>query len=109
MKIIVVILLLILSSITNASETGIASWYIERNTASGEKYNRSKFTAAHRKLPFGAWVKVTRLDNQKYIFVRINDRGPFKKKRIIDLSYVAAKELGILNKGVLKVKIEVCK
>ncbi len=68
-----------------------------------------KLTAAHRKLPFGTYVKVTNLENGRSVIVRINDRGPFKKNRIIDLSYEAAKRLGIISKGVAHVKLEVIK
>jgi len=67
------------------------------------------YTAAHRKLPFGTLVRVTNLYNGKSVVVRINDRGPFKRKRIIDLSYAAAKKIGMIEAGVVKVRIEVLK
>ncbi|HHF53278.1 MAG TPA: septal ring lytic transglycosylase RlpA family protein [candidate division WOR-3 bacterium] len=94
-------------------EVGLASYYGRKfhgkKTASGEIFNMYKLTAAHRKLPFGTYVKVTNLENGRSVIVRINDRGPFKKNRIIDLSYEAAKRLGIISKGVARVKLEVIK
>lgn len=90
-------------------ETGLASYYADalqgRKTANGERYNRNAFTAAHRTLPFGTRVRVTRLKTRQSIVVRINDRGPFVKGRIIDLSYAAARELGMLRDGVVKVQV----
>lgn len=90
-------------------EVGIASYYADRfhgrQTASGERYDRNAYTAAHRRLPFGTLVQVTRIDNGKTVEVRINDRGPFVKGRVIDLSYAAAKKLGMLRKGVIKVRV----
>ena len=90
---------------------GVASYYAKRlhghRTTSGERYHKNKFTAAHRTLPFGTRVKVTNLRNKKWIIVRINDRGPFNRKRIIDLSFKAAKHLGITNgKGLARVRVE---
>ena len=93
------------------TETGIASYYHNRfhgrRTASGEIYRSNKYTAAHRRLPLGTRVRVTNLDNKRSVEVRINDRGPYARKRIIDLSRKAAKDLGFLEKGLAKVKIEV--
>lgn len=90
-------------------QTGKASWYGRkfhgRRTASGEVYDMFKKTAAHKTLPFGTYVKVVNLSNQKEVVVRINDRGPFAKGRIIDLSYTAAKEIGLVGPGVAKVKL----
>ena len=92
-------------------EKGIASFYADyfqgRQTASGDYYSHNKFTAAHRKLPFGTWVKVTNLDNNRSVIVRINDRGPFIDGRIIDLSKSAAKQIGDLRQGLFKVRIKV--
>lgn len=92
-------------------QVGLASYYNNKHhgkkTASGEIYDKNKFTAAHRTLPFGTYVKVTRLDNNKSVVVKINDRGPFTKGRIIDLSYASAKELDMIRKGIAKVRIEV--
>ncbi len=94
----------------NKSETGEASYYADkfvgRSTASGETYQHTKFTAAHRTLPFGTIVKVTNLNNGKTVTVRINDRGPFARGRIIDLSKAAAKQIDMVNAGVAKVRIE---
>jgi rare lipoprotein A len=91
-------------------ETGLASWYGPkfhgRRTASGEVFNQEKFTAAHRTLPWGSRVRVTNLDNGKSVDVRINDRGPFGKGRIIDLSRAAAKALDIVIRGITTVRIE---
>ncbi|NPA50837.1 MAG: septal ring lytic transglycosylase RlpA family protein [Epsilonproteobacteria bacterium] len=93
------------------SDIGIASYYGKkwhgRTTANGEKLNIYALTAAHKTLPFNTKVRVTNLENNKSIIVRINDRGPYIKGRIIDLTDYAAKELGILEKGIAKVKIEV--
>ncbi|WP_457679850.1 septal ring lytic transglycosylase RlpA family protein [Thermovibrio sp.] len=90
-------------------QVGIASWYGPgfhgSRTASGEIYNMYKLTAAHKTLPLGTYVKVINLENGKSVIVKINDRGPFVKGRIIDLSYAAAKRLGMLKKGTAKVKI----
>jgi rare lipoprotein A len=90
-------------------EVGLASYYADRlhgrRTASGERYDRNAYTAAHRRLPFGTHVQVINLDNENSVDVRINDRGPFVKGRVIDLSYAAAKKLGMLRKGVVKVRI----
>jgi rare lipoprotein A len=91
-------------------ETGLASWYGSRHhgkrTASGEVFNQNKFTAAHRTLPWGSLVKVTNLANGKTVEVRINDRGPFSKGRIIDLSRAAARSLGMVEQGITTVRIE---
>jgi rare lipoprotein A len=101
------------SSSSFGPREGMASYYGKefngRKTASGERFSNSKFTAAHRELPFGTMVKVTNLANGKSVTVRVNDRGPFKKSRIIDLSYAAAKTIGIVGPGTGKVRIEVVK
>jgi rare lipoprotein A len=77
------------------------------SVASGEEYNMFYFTAAHRSLPLGTWIKVTNLKNSKWVVVRVNDRGPYAGNRILDLSYAAAQSLGFRAKGIQKVKIEV--
>jgi rare lipoprotein A len=91
----------------------MASWYGEpyhgRKTASGERYDMHQMTAAHRTLPFGTVVRVTNLENGRKVEVRITDRGPFKKGRIIDVSYAAARKLGMIDPGVVKVKLVVVK
>ncbi len=90
---------------------GKVSWYGPgfhgRKTASGERYNMYGYTAAHKTLPFGTILRLTDPKSQKTTFVTINDRGPYVKGRVLDLSQGAAKELGILNRGVAKLKIEV--
>lgn len=92
-------------------ETGLASYYAHRfhgrRTASGETYNENHLTAAHRRLPFGTRLKVTNLTNGREVYVRVNDRGPFIKGRIIDLSYAAAQELKMIREGVVKVSVEI--
>ncbi len=97
--------------ITGYYETGVASWYGDyfhgRTAADGSIYNMYQFTAAHKTLPFGSVVKVTNLKNGNACIVKITDRGPFIDGRIIDLSMVAAEEIGMLNSGISKVKIEV--
>lgn len=91
--------------------SGKASFYGQyfhkKRTASGEYYNMYRMTAAHKTLPFGAIVRVTNLENGKSIKVKINDRGPYVKGRIIDLSRSAFKKLAPIAKGVLKVKVVV--
>ncbi len=93
------------------SEKGEASWYGPtfhgRTTANGERYNMLDFTAAHRSLPFNSLVRVTNLENNRQLVVRINDRGPFVRGRIIDLSYTCAKVLGITGQGVMRVQLDV--
>ena len=106
-----IILALTIAITTYYPKVGLASIYSNslsgRKTANGEIYNPGKLTAAHRSLPFGTKVKVTNLENRKEVTVRINDRGPYKRGRIIDLSYVAARQLGMLEKGIVKVRIKV--
>lgn len=91
-------------------EEGMASWYGPGfhggSTANGESFDTHSFTAAHRTLPLPSIVKVTMISTGKSIFVRINDRGPYAKGRIIDLSRAAAQELGMLGKGTAKVRVE---
>jgi rare lipoprotein A len=95
------------------SQTGKASYYAKsfngKKTASGKKFRSSKRTAAHKTLPFGTKVKVTNLNNGRTVKVRINDRGPFVQGRIIDLSRKAARKIGMLDDGVVSVKIEYSK
>jgi len=89
---------------------GVASWYGSkfhgRRTSSGETYDMLQLTAAHKTLPIPCYVKVTNLDNGKELIVRVNDRGPFVKSRIIDLSYTAAYKLGMAEKGTANVLVE---
>lgn len=90
-------------------ERGVASWYGPgfdgRHTASGERYDMQDLTAAHPTLPFGTLVEVRNLDNGRTVRVRINDRGPFKKSRIIDLSKGAARAIGMLGPGTARVEL----
>jgi rare lipoprotein A len=92
------------------SEEGLASWYGRRfhgrKTASGEPYDMYAMTAAHPTLPIPSYVRVTALNSGKSVVVRINDRGPFHSKRVIDLSYTAAHKLGYLKHGSTRVRVE---
>ncbi|OOF41434.1 MULTISPECIES: septal ring lytic transglycosylase RlpA family protein [Rodentibacter] len=92
------------------SKNGIASYYHRkfqgRRTSSGEPYNANLYTAAHKTLPINSYALVTNLHNNKKTIVRINDRGPFSRDRIIDLSYTAAREIGLIARGVGQVKVE---
>ncbi len=89
-------------------EIGQASWYGRkfqgRKTAAGEAYDMNALTCAHRTLPLGSWIRVTNLKNRKSVFVRVNDRGPVPRNRIVDLSFGAAQRVGLL--GIGKVKLE---
>lgn len=90
------------------AQTGMASYYKSgRLTANGERFNPNGYTAAHRSLKFGTKVRVTNLRNGRSVIVRINDRGPFIRGRIIDLAYGAAKAVGLHNSGVAKVAVAV--
>jgi len=92
------------------SEDGMASWYGSdfhgKRTSNGEIYDMYALTAAHKTLPLGVFVKVTNKTNDRSLVVRVNDRGPFVRGRIIDLSYAAAKELGVVGPGTAPVRIE---
>lgn len=91
-------------STAQASECGRASWYaLHSKTASGERMNPSAFTAAHKSLPFGTRIKVVNKSNGKSVVVRINDRGPFIRGRIVDLSKAAAKSIGMIGSGHAKI------
>ena len=91
-------------------KTGVASYYGARHhgkrTASGEPFNQHALTAAHPRLPFGTRVLVTNLSNKKSVVVRINDRGPYSRGRLIDLSRKAAEQLGMLRSGTAKVRVQ---
>ncbi|MFB9052383.1 septal ring lytic transglycosylase RlpA family protein [Formosa undariae] len=110
-KIICIICIALYSPFTIAQTTGTASYYSNtfegENTASGEKYNKNHLTAAHPTLPFDTLVIVTNLVNGESVVVRVNDRGPYTKSRIIDVSEAAAKKLDLLNQGLAEVKLEV--
>lgn len=91
------------------TDTGIASWYGHpyhgRRAANGEIYDMEKLTAAHRTFPFDTWVRVQNLSNDRTVDVRIQDRGPFIRGRIIDLSHAAAREIDMVGPGITKVKL----
>src|SRR6266852_3183243 len=94
-----------------STETGVASWYGHpyhgRHAANGEIYDMEKMTAAHRTLPFGTWVRVKNLENNKTVDVRIIDRGPFVGGRILDLSHAAAVSVDMIGPGTAKVKLTI--
>ncbi len=100
----------VLESAEGYREVGIASWYGTkfhgRKTSSGEPYDVYKITAAHKSLPLPTYVQVTNLENGRTLVVRVNDRGPFKAGRIIDLSYAAAVQLGVFPRGTARVRVE---
>ena len=100
-----------MSSAQNYSEKGLSSWYGKafhgRKTSSGAVYDMHKLTAAHKSLPLNTWVKVKNLENGKEVKVLVNDRGPFHGNRIIDLSYAAAKVIGMVNQGIAPVQVTV--
>jgi rare lipoprotein A len=95
----------------NAQEYGLASYYDDsfqgRKTAYGDTYDKNKFTAAHKKHPKGTKLKVTRLDSKKSVEVTVNDKGPYIKGRVVDLSRAAAERLGLIQDGIAEVKVEV--
>ena len=93
---------------TPVASDGIASFYTEgTKTASGEKFNTNELTAAHPTLPFGTRLRVTNVASGQSVTVRVNDRGPFVRGRVVDVSYAAAETLGMVGGGVAKVKLEV--
>jgi len=100
----------VLKSSYHYNEVGVASWYgtmfHARRTSNGERYNMLAMTAAHKTLPLPTYVEVTNLKNHQKIIVKINDRGPFEGNRLIDLSYVAAKKLGMLGHGTTLVRVK---
>lgn len=107
----IILLILLPAVFLPAMETGGASWYggkfQGRLTANGEIFDTNKFTAAHKTLPFNTIVEVTDLHNGKKVYVRINDRGPFVAGRVIDLSRAAAEKIGLVGKGVTRVRLRV--
>lgn len=98
------------SGTQSGAAVGVASYYGKqyhgRKTASGERFNMHALTAAHRTLPFGTHLKVTNLANDRSVVVRVNDRGPFKRDRILDVSYEAALRLQMVAAGITRVRIE---
>lgn len=95
----------------NGFITGVSSYYGKkfhgRKTANGETFNMYELTAAHKTLPFGTLLEVENLDNNKKVIVRINDRGPFAKNRILDLSYAAAKKIDMIKSGTAKIRAKI--
>lgn len=95
----------------NAAAYGVATFYSDcfqgKKTANGERYDKNKLTAAHRSLPFGTKIKITNVNNKKSTVVRINDRGPWIKGRLLDVSRLAATKLGMVSAGKVSVKMEV--
>ena len=95
----------------HAQQTGVASYYGKgfhgKKTSSGERFDMYAMTCAHRTLPFGTWVNVRDVRTGKEVRVRVTDRGPFSKGRIVDLSYGAAKHLGVVGRGVARVELTV--
>lgn len=98
------------NTVSKFKQNGIASWYGRqfhgRKTASGETFDMNGLTAAHRTLPMNCYIKVTNKDNGKSVIVKVNDRGPFHGNRVLDLSYGAAKAIGITQRGTGNVTIE---
>lgn len=98
------------ATVRNFTQNGVASWYGRqfhgRKTANGEVFNMNDLTAAHKSLPLNCKIRVTNKENGKSVIVRVNDRGPFHGNRVVDLSYGAAKVLGIVNTGTANVLIE---
>jgi rare lipoprotein A len=96
------------AALPHGTSVGVASFYTEgARTASGERLNPNALTAAHPTLPFGTRLRITSIADGRSVVVRVNDRGPFIKGRAVDVSYSAAKELGLTERGVAKVKMEV--
>ncbi|MGY0572353.1 septal ring lytic transglycosylase RlpA family protein [Bradyrhizobium sp. RDM12] len=98
------------SDIANAKTTashGVASFYSDTETASGEKFDKNELTAAHPSLPFGTRLRVTDVSSGRFVTVRVNDRGPFVRGRVVDISPSAAEALGMVDKGVANVRLDV--
>ncbi len=100
-----------LEELSGPSQAGVASYYADsfhgRRTSSGDRYDRNAFSAAHRTLPLGTRVRVTDIDSGESVVVQVNDRGPFGRGRVIDLSRAAAAEIGLTRKGVAEVRLDV--
>jgi rare lipoprotein A len=100
----------VLPTSKNYQAKGVASWYgphfHHRYTSSGERFNMYQLTAAHKTLPLATYVQVTNLENGRQVVVKVNDRGPFVGERLIDLSYAAAKKLGMVGQGITQVSIK---
>lgn len=115
--IVIMSLMMLFSTITPTEsqegfiQKGKASFYSKkfhgRKTAGGERVDSESYSAAHRSLPFNTMVEITNLDNNRSVVVRINDRGPFSKGRVVDMTYAAAKALGMIQRGIANVKLRV--
>jgi rare lipoprotein A len=107
----IIFLPLSINALELKKETGIASYYANclngRATACGEPYNTTKLTAAHKTLPFGTIVEVTMVSTGRQVIVKINDRGPYSKRRVIDLSYKAAQKIGLVRAGIGRVRLKI--
>lgn len=90
-----------------AASHGVASFYSDTETASGEKFDKNELTAAHPTLPFGTRLRVTDTSSGRFVTVRVNDRGPFVRGRVVDISPSAAEALGMVDKGITNVRLEV--
>lgn len=92
---------------TRQASHGLASFYSDTETASGEKFDRNELTAAHPSLPFGTKLRVTDVSSGRFVTVRVNDRGPFVRGRVVDISPSAAEALGMVDKGLANVRLDV--
>ncbi|WP_128927206.1 septal ring lytic transglycosylase RlpA family protein [Bradyrhizobium guangxiense] len=90
-----------------ASSHGLASFYSDTETASGEKFDKNELTAAHPSLPFGTKLRVTDVSSGRFVTVRVNDRGPYVRGRVVDISPSAAEALGMVDKGITNVRLDV--
>lgn len=95
------------ASARQTASRGVASFYSDTETASGEKFDKNELTAAHPSLPFGTRLRVTDVSSGRFVTVRINDRGPFVRGRVVDISPSAAEALGMVDKGVANVRLDV--
>lgn len=93
--------------ITQTAAHGVASFYSDTETASGERFDKNELTAAHPSLPFGTKLRVTDVSSGRFVTVRVNDRGPFVRGRVVDISPSAAEALGMVDKGVANVRLDV--
>jgi rare lipoprotein A len=95
------------ASARQTASRGVASFYSDTETASGERFDKNELTAAHPSLPFGTRLRVTDVSSGRFVTVRVNDRGPFVRGRVVDISPSAAEALGMVDKGVANVRLDV--
>jgi rare lipoprotein A len=95
------------SEVKQAALHGVASFYSDTETASGEKFDKNELTAAHPTLPFGTKLRVTDVSSGRFVTVRVNDRGPYVRGRVVDISPSAAEALGMVDKGITNVRLDV--